>query len=63
MVTLARNLDVLGSRFLAGLTAVFIAGLREAPARKVGTFFLLVRCHHGSPFAILALSMVGRIAV
>ena len=39
MVTLARNLDLLGSRFLTGLTAVFVARLRQAPAWQVRTLF------------------------
>jgi len=37
MITLARNLDFAGSRFLAGLTAVFLARLRQAPAWQVCT--------------------------
>ena len=32
MITLASNLDFTGSRFLAGLTAVSVARLRQAPA-------------------------------
>ena len=50
MVALARNLDFFRSRFLTGLTAVFLAWLRPAPAWKVCTFGLLSRRHRGSPF-------------
>ena len=32
MVALARNLDLLGSRFLTGLTAVLVASFSHAPA-------------------------------
>jgi hypothetical protein len=46
MVALARNLDFLGSRFLTGLTAVFVASLHHAPAWQVRTLDLLIYRHH-----------------
>jgi hypothetical protein len=46
MAALARNLDVLGSRFLAGLAAVFVASLHQAPAWQVRTLILLICRHH-----------------
>jgi hypothetical protein len=49
MVALARNLDLIGSRFLTGLTAVFVTRLHRAPARQVRTLLLLVCRHHCSP--------------
>jgi hypothetical protein len=52
MVTLARNLDFLGPRFLAGLTAVLVSRLRQALAWKVCTLSLLVGRHRGSPFCM-----------
>src|ERR1700733_1567255 len=50
MVTLARNLDILGSRFLTGLSAIFLTRLRKAPAWKVRTLVLITGRHNGSPF-------------
>lgn len=50
MVALARNLDLAGSCFLTGLTAIFVAGLRQAPARKVRALSLLVCRHHWFSF-------------
>jgi hypothetical protein len=50
MVALAGDLDFLGSRFLTGLTAVFVARLHYAPAWQVRTFILLIARHHYSPF-------------
>jgi hypothetical protein len=45
MVALARNLDIPGSRFLTGLTAVFVARLYQAPATvrtsSVASIYLL----------------------
>src|SRR5579863_3161469 len=49
MVALARNLDFARPRFLASLTAVFVARLRGAPAWKMCTLSLLSCRHHGSP--------------
>lgn len=46
VVALARNLDLLGSRFLARLTAVLVASLRQTPAWKVCAFALLICRHH-----------------
>jgi hypothetical protein len=46
MVALARDLNILGSGFLTGLTAVFIVSLRCAPAWQVRTFVLLDWRHH-----------------
>ena len=46
MVTLASDLDFTGSRFLTGLTAVFVARLRHALARKVCTLSLLIGRDH-----------------
>jgi hypothetical protein len=51
MVTLASDLDFLGSSFLTGLTAVTVAGLRHALAWKVCTLGLLIWRHCGSPFS------------
>jgi hypothetical protein len=53
MVALARNLNFFGSRVLTGLTAVFIIGLRGAPAWQVCTFVLPSCRHHCSPFSFL----------
>jgi hypothetical protein len=52
MVALARNLDLIGSSFLTGLTAVFVTRLHRAPARQVRTLLLLICRHHSycSPF-------------
>jgi hypothetical protein len=52
MVALARNLDLIGSRFLTGLTAVFVTRLRQAPAWQMRTLVLLICRHHSycSPF-------------
>ena len=50
MVTLARNLYFVRSRFLTDLTAVFLARRRRALARQVRTLFWCSRHHHGSPF-------------
>jgi hypothetical protein len=50
VVALARYLDLLGSCFFAGLTAVFIARLHQAPAWQVRALVLLSRRHCGSPF-------------
>jgi hypothetical protein len=54
MVALARNLDFIGSRFLTGLTAVFVTRLRQAPAWQMRTLVLLICRHHSccSPFPI-----------
>jgi hypothetical protein len=60
VVALAGNLDFAGSRFLTGLTAVFIARLREAPAWKVRTLTLLNCRHHCSPFRNRSLNDCGR---
>jgi hypothetical protein len=45
MVTLARNLYFFRSRFLTGLTAVFVVRRRYAPAWQVCTL-ALCSCHH-----------------
>jgi hypothetical protein len=50
MVALASDLNFTGSRFLAGLTAVFVASLRETLAWKVCTLSLLSCRHRDSPF-------------
>src|ERR1700674_3438479 len=52
MVALARNLDLIGSRFLTGLPAVFVTRLRQAPAWQMRTLVLLICRHHSycSPF-------------
>jgi hypothetical protein len=52
MVALARNLDLLGSRFFTGWTAVFVTRLRQAPAWQMRTLVLLICRHHSycSPF-------------
>jgi hypothetical protein len=52
MVALARNLNLIGSRFLTGLTAVFVTRLRQAPAWQMRTLVLLICRHHSycSPF-------------
>jgi hypothetical protein len=52
MVALARNLDLIGSRFLTGLTAVFVTRLRQAPAWQMRALVLLICRHHSycSPF-------------
>jgi hypothetical protein len=50
MVTLARNLYVLGSRIFAGLTAVLVAILRHASAWQVRALLRFVACHHHSPY-------------
>jgi hypothetical protein len=52
MVALARNLDFFRARFLAGLTAVFVARLYRAPAGQVRTLVLLIYRRH---FALLDL--------
>src|SRR5271155_3230707 len=49
MVALASDFDVLGSRFLAGLTAILVAILCHAPAWQVRALLLLIGCHHRSP--------------
>ena len=46
VVALARNLDILGSRFLTGLTAVLVASLHQALTGQMCTFSLLNRRHH-----------------
>jgi hypothetical protein len=53
MVALARNLDLIGSRFLTGLTAVLVTRLRQAPAWQMRTLVLLICRHHSycSPFS------------
>jgi len=61
MVALARDLDFAASRFLTGLTAVFIARLRHALAWKVCTLSLLSSRHRGSPFQKRSLSDCGGI--
>ena len=50
VVALARNLHFLRSSFFTGLTAVFVASLRQAPAREVRALNLLIRRHYDSPF-------------
>jgi len=55
MVTLASNFNVAGSRFLTGLTAVFLARLRYTLARKVCTLSLIGCHHHG--FSLLKSSL------
>ncbi len=50
MVTLASNLDLVGSGFLTGLSAVFLTRLRQTLAWKVCTLSLLVGGHRGSPY-------------
>jgi hypothetical protein len=47
VVTLARNLHFLGSRFLTGLTAVFVARFHQAPAWKMAALHPLICRHHG----------------
>jgi hypothetical protein len=42
MVALARNLDLLGSRILTGLPAVFVTQQRRAVAWQVRAFALLI---------------------
>jgi hypothetical protein len=46
VVALACNLDLLGTGFLAGWTAVFVSGLHRTPAGQVRTFVLLTRRGH-----------------
>jgi hypothetical protein len=46
MVALACDLDLFGSCFLTGLTAVFVAGLHKAPAWQVSTLVLGGGHHH-----------------
>ena len=46
MVALACNLDLFGSRFLAGQAAKLVAGLRHASAWEVRAFGLLIDGHH-----------------
>lgn len=40
MVALARNLYLIRSRFLTGSTAIFVIGLRQAPAWQMRTLVL-----------------------
>jgi len=63
MVALARNLDLIGSRFLTGLTAVFVTRLRQAPAWQVRTLVLLICRHHSycSPFPIAIFIIVAEL--
>jgi len=49
MVTLARNLDFAGSRFPAGLSAVFVARLRYTLAWNVCALSFRSCRHRGSP--------------
>lgn len=53
MVALARNLNFFGSRFLTGLTAVFVARLHQAPAWQVRTLVLFIGRHHCLPLSFL----------
>ena len=46
MVALACDLDLFGSCFLTGLTAVFVAGLHKASAWQVSTLVLGGGHHH-----------------
>jgi len=48
MVALACDLDLFGSCFLTGLTAVFVAGLHKASARQVSTLVLVIGGRHHS---------------
>ena len=57
MVTLARNIYFFGARVLTGLTAVFVVGLRCAPAWQVRTFVLSSRRHCYSPFSSFVLGV------
>jgi len=50
MVTLARDLDLTRSGFLTGLTAIFVARLRHAPAGKVRALILLSCRHRRFPY-------------
>jgi hypothetical protein len=52
MVALTRNLDLIGSSFLTGLTTVFVTRLRQGPAWQMRTLVLLICRHHSycSPF-------------
>jgi hypothetical protein len=50
VVALACNLDFAGSRFLTGLTTVFVARRWQAPAGNVCALSLVSCRHHGSPF-------------
>jgi hypothetical protein len=45
MITLAGNLHLSGSRFFTGLTAVFVARLRQTPAWQVCALVLLIGRH------------------
>jgi hypothetical protein len=56
MVALASDLDFAGSRFLTGLTAVFVARLRQALAWQVCTFVLL-SCHRYFSFGRQSLNL------
>jgi hypothetical protein len=51
MVALACDLDLPGTRFLTGLTAVFVVCLRQALAWQVPTLLLVNRRHRGSPLS------------
>src|ERR1039458_8478550 len=46
VVALASNLHLVRSRFLTGLTAVFVARLHETPAWQGRTLILLICRHH-----------------
>jgi hypothetical protein len=59
VVALAGDLDFVGSSFLAGLTAVLVAGLRHATAWQVRTFILFVGCHRCSSFRMLFVEYYG----
>jgi hypothetical protein len=56
MVALARDFDFTRSCLLTGLTAVFVAGLRYALARKVGTLGLLIGRHEWFSFFKVSVS-------
>ena len=58
MVALARNLDLIGSRFLTGLTAVFGTRLLRAPAWQMRTLVLLIYRHHSYCSFFLPLSSI-----
>jgi hypothetical protein len=51
VVALACNLDLPGTRFLAGLTAVFVVCLHQALAWQVPTLLLVNRRHRASPLS------------
>jgi hypothetical protein len=55
VAALAGDLDFLGSRFLTGLTAVFLPGSYHATAWQMRAFDLLIGRHRRSPFQFQSL--------